>query len=244
MMCGVVALAMAVALAAAPGDMKLAAHGLTLTGMDASLAEGLTEHLAQSFKRVRVITARDIGALLGLERQKQLMGCNDAATNCMAELGNALGVQGVLLGELLKVGARVQINLRVLDPLNGQVMASYSEELDASDDLLRALARGAGRLEGQLLSDAPSAATSLRTYAAFPLGLGIAAGISGGVMLGLAASLYGQLTAAGMPGSFTDDPGQAVVRGRNFQISGIALLGVAAACLIVAGLLFIFGGAS
>ncbi len=89
-------LALGLVLAAAePAELKLAAPGLTTSGLDAAMSAPLTDHLAQAFTGIRVVTARDISVLLGFERQKQLLGCSDDGM-CMAELGNALGVQGVL----------------------------------------------------------------------------------------------------------------------------------------------------
>ena len=101
-------------------ELKLAAPGLVTSGMDGSLAGPLTDHLAKAFAPIRVITARDISVLIGLERQKQLLGCKEDSDSCMAELGNALGVQGVLLGDIVKLGKAMQINLRVIDPVAGR----------------------------------------------------------------------------------------------------------------------------
>jgi TolB-like protein len=231
--------AVALALSTAGGDVKLAAHPLTVTGMDPTMAQGLTDHLAQSFRRVRVITPHDIAAVLGLERQKELLGCAENAANCMAELGNALGVSGVIVGEVLKVGQHVQVNLRVLDAASGRVVASHAEELDSAEDVLQALKRSADDLEQQLLH-MPTATSHL---AAIPFAIGVAAGVAGAVLFGLALDLHARLT-SGQPGSFTEDPAQAVARGQTFQTAGIVLVSAAAVGLIVAGILWLVSGSS
>src|SRR5207249_230693 len=80
-----------VVLAAEP--IKLAAIPLSAVEIDAQRAAFFSEHLSSSMasSQVRVVTPQEINALLGIERQKVLLGCSDAASTCMAELGNALG---------------------------------------------------------------------------------------------------------------------------------------------------------
>lgn len=140
----------ALLLALAPGDVKLAAPGLHVTGMDPALAEALNEHLAQSFEGVRVVTPRDIATLLGLERQKQLLGCSEAAASCMVELSNALGVNGVVLGDLVKLGDVIQMNLRIIDPISGKKLASVSERANSDSAVLDVLTRAGRGLQGQV----------------------------------------------------------------------------------------------
>jgi hypothetical protein len=240
----VLGVALALTLSAGGGELKLAAHELTLTGMDPGLAEGLTDHLAQSFQRVSVVSPRDIRALIGLERQKELMGCADAASNCMAELGNALGVSQVIVGEVLKVGPHVQVHLRVLTASSGKIVANHSEELRSTDDLLPALVRAAHDLEQQMLGPLPSTArASRRPLALIPLGVAVIAGAVGGVLLGLESDLYARLTVAGQPGSFAEDPLQAAARGRTFQTTGVVLVSAAVVCLLAAAAIWLFADA-
>lgn len=94
--------------------LKLVAPGLQVVGLDPKIGDFLTEHVAQQMKLagVDIITQREMASLLGLERQKQLLGCSDASSSCMAELASALGADGVLLGDLARFGGRIQINSR------------------------------------------------------------------------------------------------------------------------------------
>lgn len=73
-----------------------------------------------------VVTAADINALLGLERQKQLLGCGDDGASCMAELGSALGAKLILSGSLAKLGERYQLNLQSIDSGSAQVQGRAS----------------------------------------------------------------------------------------------------------------------
>jgi hypothetical protein len=232
-----------VALAAGSGDRPLAAQPLAVTGLDPALAVGLTEHLAQSFKRVRVLTPKDMITMLGIERQRELLGCADTGSSCLAELGNALGANGVLSGELLAVGKRVQLNLRVIDPNTGKQLASYSDQLGSVDEAFGGLERGAEQLETQLLDLWGERHSSVRTaLTVVPLGLGIAAGVTGGVLVGLAYKTYSELTLANMPGTFGGNPDSAATDGKTFQTSGWVLIGVGIACLVAAAGVWLSGG--
>ncbi len=132
-------------------ELKLAAPGLTTTGLSSEFAAPLTDHLAKSFIGVRVVTPTDIAALVGLERQKQLMGCSDDAAACMAELGDALGVQGLLVGEVIQLGQSIQINLRIVDPGTGQKLATASARVRSREVVFEVLTRAGGHMREQFL---------------------------------------------------------------------------------------------
>ena len=52
--------------------------------------------------------------MLGVERQKQLMGCTDESA-CLAELTGAVGARFVLSGSVTQLGDVYQLNLQTLD---------------------------------------------------------------------------------------------------------------------------------
>lgn len=62
-----------------------------------------------------VISSREVQSLLGLERQKQLLGCATDATSCFAELSGALGARFLLTGTLAPLGASWQLSLQMQD---------------------------------------------------------------------------------------------------------------------------------
>ena len=41
---------------------------------------------------IRVMTSGEVAQVIGLERQKQLLGCSETGASCMAELAGALTV--------------------------------------------------------------------------------------------------------------------------------------------------------
>jgi hypothetical protein len=126
--------------AASTPTVTLAAPGLKTVGLPPELADFYTEHLAQQVALAggRAVTQREISSLLGLERQKQLLGCSDASSSCMAELAGALGADGVVIGDIGKVGSAVQINLRVVSA-TGKLLGVFSRTAGGEEKVLGAL---------------------------------------------------------------------------------------------------------
>jgi hypothetical protein len=64
---------------------------------------------------------KELQTMLGLERQRQLMGCSDAsAQSCMAELADAIGARFVLSGALTRLGDAYQLSLQTIDTTKAQ----------------------------------------------------------------------------------------------------------------------------
>lgn len=234
-----------VALALNPADVKLAAPGLNLVGLEKELADPLTEQLARGMAPVRVITARDISSLLGLERQKQLLGCGEVSTSCMAEMGAALGVDGVVLGDLTKAGGAVRINLKVLDPKDGGTLATWSERVSDADAAFDAMTRGGAALREALAVrwNLPTLhSSSLRSMAWIPAAAGVVVGAVGAVCLASAQGIHARLTSS-QPGAIAaaDAPGLAS-EGSTYQLTGAALVGLGAAAVLAGAGFFLFGG--
>lgn len=83
----------------------------------------------------QVISQRDIQTLLGVERQKQLMGCGDEASSCMTELSGALDARFVLSGQLNKLGGTVQLTLQTLDTQKSQVVGRSLKAAKSAQEL-------------------------------------------------------------------------------------------------------------
>ncbi len=91
-------------------------------GLDPSVASALTESITAEISArglFDVLSSRDIQALMGHERQRQLMGCADES-NCLAELAGAMGARFVMNGVLAKIGAAYQLTLQTLDANRAQ----------------------------------------------------------------------------------------------------------------------------
>jgi hypothetical protein len=126
---------------------KLAAPGLTGVGFDAAFTGFVSEQLAQELRDVglEVVTAKEVGAVLGFERQKQLLECGDTGV-CLTELANALGADAVLVGELAQVGKKIQVNVRVVSARDARVLGSSSERVAGREAVLDALGRAAKKI--------------------------------------------------------------------------------------------------
>jgi hypothetical protein len=106
-----------------------------LGGIDAQTAKVFDEAIAGELRKhpgVSVVTQSDVAALLGVERQRQLLGCTDAG--CIAEIGGALGADRVVHGSVGRVGASLVVNLSSLYARRAAQAASVSERLRRADD--------------------------------------------------------------------------------------------------------------
>lgn len=113
---------------AAPAQVSLAMPGLGGLGLSEEEKTFYSAHLAHQMglAGVRVITPEDIAQIVGLERQKQLLGCSDDNSTCLAEIGNALGVDGVVTGSIARLPDAVQVDVRVISPANAALLAAYT----------------------------------------------------------------------------------------------------------------------
>src|SRR4051794_21934292 len=98
-----VAIGLATAPAAALHRMAVPAmHGAGVAETDLRGLGSVVLGAVSAYPDAQVISESDIGALLGLERQKLMVGCDDDA--CLAQIGGALGVEYLLTSEASRVG--------------------------------------------------------------------------------------------------------------------------------------------
>lgn len=229
------ALALWASLAAFP---KLAAPGLSCAGIPPSTCGAFSEHLAQQLgeRNVPVSAAADIEAVLGQERQKQLLGCEENSSSCSAEIANALGVDAIVRGSLAKVGKTVIVNVRVISSSNAQTLATFSESTDGLESVPEALERAAAHIASQLNVGATAAPSNLaRPAVLIPAGVAVASGIGAGITFALAGQAAGELRAP-QPNDY--DPRPTLARGQLMSTMGVVLSGVAGAALITAGVMY------
>lgn len=88
-------------------------------GVEERLASAVGEAVAAEASRTgyfQVSTQRDVALLLGLERQRELVGgCGEQSESCLVELAGALGARFVLSGSLARLGDAYQLSLQTLD---------------------------------------------------------------------------------------------------------------------------------
>lgn len=96
--------------------------------------------------RLRVITQGDVAAMLGMERQKQLLGCGEQQSSCLAELAGAMGSDALVVGSVGRLGSGLTVSLKILLATTGEVLVSGGgrfEDADGIQDWLEAFARRA-----------------------------------------------------------------------------------------------------
>lgn len=112
--------------------------------LDAAAFSELLVSAADGPAMFRVISSKDITTMLGLERQRQLMGCNED-TSCMTEIANALGAEFVLVGTVGKVGENYLVSARLIDGLASRVVGRGSVQATDPNLLLSALWSATGQ---------------------------------------------------------------------------------------------------
>lgn len=93
-------------------------------GVDPSVAAALGDAITLEVQKRGYFTPtsmKELQTMLGVERQRQLLGCSDAsASACMAELADAIGARFVLSGALTRLGDGYQLSLQTIDTAKAQ----------------------------------------------------------------------------------------------------------------------------
>lgn len=146
-------LLVALAIAASPPadasqkTLSLAAPGLKYVGIDPSAGDVYLDYFTQQLSlkgHIRVTTRDEVAVLLGVERQKQLLGCGENTGSCIAELAGALGSDGVITGSLAKLGTGFVANIKIVAN-NGEPLAVFSQRVPTEDALLSFLEKAAAQ---------------------------------------------------------------------------------------------------
>lgn len=132
---------LAVALAAAPGPKKVKLAVLDVEDVSGTVpaqARLMTQIAVSEVSQepgLDVISSNEVRSLLGLERQRQLLGCKEDSA-CLAEIGGALGVDYIITGQLGRLGNRYRLDVRLLDARKAKLVASVGQFLPGNDDAL------------------------------------------------------------------------------------------------------------
>lgn len=118
--------------------------GVTQDQMDA-LSDMLAKEI-EGLGEFRVIGKSDISSMLSLEEQKQrLSACDDQA--CLAEIGGALGVRWVVVGNVSLFGDTYLLNMKLIDVEKVRVAGRVSKSIKGGESkLIAELPAGAREL--------------------------------------------------------------------------------------------------
>ncbi len=131
--------------------IKVATLRLNLLDSSASWADFYTGYFADRLidQGLDVSSPRELTALLGIERQRQLLGCKEDSS-CLIEIAGAIGVDGIAMGDLARVSDGFRVNLRILSPKTGKRLASFSGKAKSEAELVTTLTRAAELMSRQL----------------------------------------------------------------------------------------------
>jgi hypothetical protein len=222
--------------------------GLTPVGLPASRAAFFSEALAGALSRAgaRVTTQKAIAEVLGLERQKQLLGCGESS--CAIELANALGADAIVSGEVAALGESVQCNVKVVSSKNGETLESLQLRARTEEAMLDELEQAAARLAesaavklGRELSVKKSSGPSLRVLAIAPLVVGAGAAVAGAVLVAQARAKYDAIPVDGTTPISDGEAGVLANSGKTLQTAGWLCVGIGAAAMVAGVAMILLG---
>ncbi len=106
------------------------------------LASSVTEQVMTELnetRRIDVVGSSDLAAVLGLERQKQLLGCGEQSTSCLAELSSALGAPWLVLGTLAQAGKSMRLDLKLIRAGDGKAIWRSGKSLKDEGEVFDAV---------------------------------------------------------------------------------------------------------
>lgn len=139
-----------VLLSVSAAPIKVAVTRLNVVDATSARVDFYTEALADRLgdEGLEVTSPREVATLLGFEREKQLLGCEESA--CVAELAGALGVDALVMGDLAKVGSETHLNLKVLSTTTSRRLAAFTASTRDEDELMKTLGVAAHALAQEL----------------------------------------------------------------------------------------------
>jgi hypothetical protein len=127
------------------GPVKLAVLDVVLTGRDATGLDvaAMTELFGaavEDHELFSTTTTRDVSAMLGLEKMKQMSGCTDDAS-CLVEIAGSLGVELLASAAIGSLEGRLVISARLIEVKRASVVARTSETVTSRGEAAEALQR-------------------------------------------------------------------------------------------------------
>ncbi|MDP2340566.1 MAG: hypothetical protein Q8O67_06395 [Deltaproteobacteria bacterium] len=199
-------------------------EGQGLPPDQAHIAKVLTEALAAAVadaSKCEVITRQDIASMIEVEAERASCG-GDVSDSCLAEIGNALGVDRVVAGTVARLGASTTVTARLLNMKAGKVELR-AEETTSDDAQLRATAQNVGR---RLFGVATVAAVEAPVVVAAGGGPAMPLLVTGGVVggVGLTAAVIGGVLAMGADGILGDSGSDGLAKKDARASADVAIL--------------------
>ena len=100
----------------APANEKIGVFNLNVVGLEPAMAQTAMDAVATAAAALpgrQLITRNELDAMLGAERLKDMVGCDEAS--CFAEIGAAAGVRWLVTGSLSRVEEALLVSLQLVD---------------------------------------------------------------------------------------------------------------------------------
>jgi TolB-like protein len=169
---------------------------LDVTSFDATTARRASElaelaltELSRS-GRLEVIGTSDVTTMLGLERQKTLLGCTQERS-CMAEIGAALGAPYLVAGSVGSSGSLLRVDLKLIEVSSSKVIAREGQVIENERDWYTLTAAMFARLEAAVPGLDAAIVKPTAGRAAWPFvvaGAGALVGLGGGALMVVGAA--------------------------------------------------------
>ncbi|MDP2276127.1 MAG: hypothetical protein Q8N23_12900 [Archangium sp.] len=264
-------------LAATPAPLRVAVPNFNVINIQPEAAAFFMDRFANRLRSrgLAVTTATEIETVLGLERQKQLLGCAENSSSCQAEIAAALGADAIVRARVARFGQRFELTLTLIDPANAAVIGSISGSATDEGKVLDTLEAGADEFTAKLVAakrgkavavapveDTPvvekpvvekpveiepariaaaEVATPARPFdkrwlALIPVTLGALSVVAGGGYIASSITSRDQI-------AISPEPEAMANQARSARVLGILFLGVGAAGMTTAAVLFFTGKA-
>ena len=220
------------------GNVKIAVLAFSASGVDPTVAASVTESVTAEIA-VRgyfdPISATEIQTMLGVERQKALLGCGEE--NCVTELAGAIGAPYVMSGSLVTLEGVFQLNLTVIDSKKSRTVGRSTKLVKDFESLRFQIPYAVAEASGTPLPPAPS-----RVLPYTMIGVGGAAMLGGGVVGIIALTdesvVKGELAADDMNRTVVLKPAKTY----SDRLDTIATLKTISLVSLIAGAALVVGG--
>ncbi len=147
--------------AVSPPVVRVAVYDLARSDIEPRVGTVFTMALMNELRkldRTSVIGMDEVKAMLDLEAQKQLAGCE--ADSCLSEIAEALGADIIVTGSLARVGGNTFIALKKIEQRSATVAAQFTRKLDdaGGEEFLAMI----GPAVAELFADRPLRAGQVR----------------------------------------------------------------------------------
>lgn len=111
------------------------------------LRDTLAAELAQR-RGIEVLSSEDVRRVLDVEAQRQAAGC-EGQSDCLAEIGAALGADRVVYGTVGRLGTAWVVSLSVVDPNDARAFGRDTFQAASLEEVGRRLPESGARLFGR-----------------------------------------------------------------------------------------------